>query len=135
MFRWIRIAAIGVVLAAFIAVGAAVALILVANARWVVVAIPPWLGWLVSAPAYEVWLPALIGGWVAAVIAVAGLLVWSLYYVYRRRQYESLIAKLERELTGLRNLPLTRPAPLEDLPEEGDGAVAAAPPARDGAEA
>ena len=37
--------------------------------------------------------------------------------MWRRRQYESLIARLERELARLRNLPFTEPAPLEDLPE------------------
>jgi hypothetical protein len=38
-------------------------------------------------------------------------------YVWRRRQYESLIGRLERELAKLRNLPFVEPAPLEDLPE------------------
>ncbi len=38
-------------------------------------------------------------------------------YVWRRRQYEALIGRLERELAKLRNLPFTEPAPLEDLPE------------------
>jgi hypothetical protein len=37
--------------------------------------------------------------------------------VWRRRQYEALIGRLERELAKLRNLPFTEPAPLEDLPE------------------
>jgi len=40
-----------------------------------------------------------------------------MFYVWRRRQYESLIGRLERELANLRNLPFTNPAPLEDLPE------------------
>ena len=44
-------------------------------------------------------------------------MLWSLFYVWRRRQYEALIGRLERELAKLRNLPFTEPAPLEDLPE------------------
>jgi hypothetical protein len=43
--------------------------------------------------------------------------LWSMFYVWRRRAYESLINRLERELAKLRNLPFTEPAPLEDLPE------------------
>ena len=66
---------------------------------------------------HEVWLPALIAGWLAAAILLATLVLWSMFYVWRRRQYESLIDRLERELAKLRNLPFTEPAPLEDLPE------------------
>jgi hypothetical protein len=40
-----------------------------------------------------------------------------MFYLWRRRQYESLVSRLERELAKLRNLPFTEPAPLEDLPE------------------
>jgi hypothetical protein len=72
----------------------------------------------------EVWLPGLIAGWLAVVFLVAVLLVWSLWYVWRRRQYESLIGRLERELARLRNLPFTEPAPLEDLPERPDQSAA-----------
>jgi len=50
--------------------------------------------------------------------------VWSMYYVWRRRQYEALIGRLERELARLRNLPMDEPAPLEDLPERPDPAAA-----------
>jgi hypothetical protein len=66
---------------------------------------------------HEVWLPGLIGGWLASVVLFAAIVLWSGYYVWRRRQYESLINKLERELAKLRNLPFVDPAPLEDLPE------------------
>jgi hypothetical protein len=114
MIRWIRIAAVGGVLLAFIGIGIVVGLILVANSRWVTVNVPAWLHWLLGPRALEIWLPALIGGWLGA------LLVWSMYYVWRRRQYESLIGRLEKENATLRNLPFTRPAPLEDLPEERD---------------
>jgi hypothetical protein len=47
----------------------------------------------------------------------AVLILGSMFYVWRRRQYESLVGRLERELAKLRNLPFTQPAPLEDLPE------------------
>ena len=120
MIRWIRIAAVGGVLLAFIGIGIVVGLILVANARWVTVIVPDWLRWLLGDKPLEIWLPALIGGWLMAVLALGALLVWSMYYVWRRRQYESLIGRLEKENATLRNLPFTRPAPLEDLPEERD---------------
>ncbi len=120
MIRWVRIAAIGGVVLGFIAIGIGVGLLLVANSNWVTVNIPEWLHWLLGEQPREVWLPALIGGWLAAFLVVAVQIVWSMFYVWRRRQYESLIGKLERELATLRNLPFTRPAPLEDLPEERD---------------
>ena len=62
-------------------------------------------------------MPALIAGWLATAVLLAALVLWSMFYVWRRRQYESLIDRLERELAKLRNLPFTEPAPLEDLPE------------------
>jgi len=57
-------------------------------------------------------------------VLLGALVLWSLFYVWRRRQYESLIGRLERELAKLRNLPFTEPAPLEDLPELPDAQVA-----------
>lgn len=120
MIRWLRIASVGTVVLTFIGVGIGVGLILVANSRWVTVNVPDWLTWLLGERPLEIWLPALIGGWLAAILASGALLVWSMWYVFRRRQYESLIARLEKELATLRNMPFTRPAPLEDLPEERD---------------
>jgi hypothetical protein len=55
---------------------------------------------------------------------IATLLLWSMYYLWRRRQYEALVGRLERELARLRNLPFVEPAPLEDLPEEPDAGAA-----------
>ncbi|HET6612567.1 MAG TPA: hypothetical protein VFG83_11275 [Kofleriaceae bacterium] len=118
MVRWLRIACLFVVVLALIGAGAAVGLFILANNDWVAIAIPPWFqGWLGQKP-LEAWLPALIGGWVVAVLAVLALWAWSLFYVWRRRQYERLVARLERELADLRNLPFLAPAPLEDLPDE-----------------
>jgi hypothetical protein len=75
-------------------------------------------------PEVELWIPALISGWLLSVFSVTALLIGSMFYVWRRRQYESLIGKLEHELTDLRNLPFTAPAPLEDLPEEPNAEAA-----------
>jgi hypothetical protein len=50
-------------------------------------------------------------------VLIAVVLLWSMFYVWRRRQYETLVTRLERELVRLRNLPFKEPAPLEDLPE------------------
>ena len=78
---------------------------------------PPWLESLFGNHPREVWLPALIAGWLASAVLLATIVLWSMFYVWRRRQYESLINRLEKELAKLRNLPFTDPAPLEDLPE------------------
>ena len=124
MIRWLRIAAKATVTLTFIALGVIVGLFLVANASWVAVDVPPWLEGFAAEPKLQVWLPALIAGWLVATMAVACLLLWSMYYLWRRRQYESLIGRHERELARLRNLPFTEPSPLEDLPEEPDAGAA-----------
>ena len=56
--------------------------------------------------------------------SLGALLVWSMYYLFRRRQYEALIGRLERELVRLRNLPFVEPSPLEDLRETPDAGAA-----------
>ena len=117
MLRWLRFAATATMVLSLIALGVIAGLFLVANASWVPVTIPPWLTGIFGAHPHELWLPALIGGWMLAALALAALLLGSLFYVWRRRQYEALVARLERELAKLRNLPFTEPAPLEDLPE------------------
>ncbi len=124
MIRWLRIVASATVVLTMIGVGVVVGLFLVANSGWVAVDVPPWLVDVFGDPRMEVWLPGLIAGWLAVVFLTAALLVWSLFYVWRRRQYESLIGRLERELARLRNLPFTEPAPLEDLPEQPDAGAA-----------
>lgn len=117
MIRWLRLAAIGTAILSMIGLGIVFGLFLVENSGWVPVKTPPWLTSLFGNKVHDIRLPALIAGWLASAIAVAALLLWSLYYVYRRRQYEALIKRLERELANLRNLPFKEPAPLEDLPE------------------
>ena len=116
MLRWLRLAATATVILTMIGLGVIAGLFLVANAGWIVVETPPWLSGLFGTK-HDVWLPALIAGWLASAVLVAALVLWSMFYVWRRRQYESLIGRLERELAKLRNLPFTEPAPLEDLPE------------------
>lgn len=120
MIRWIRTLALGALVLSLIGLGIFVGLFLVENAAWVPIETPPWLQGLFGEREIEVWLPALLGGWLLSLVTVLALFGWSLFYVWRRRQYESLVKKLERELTGLRNLPFKNPAPLEDLDEEPD---------------
>ena len=120
MIRWLRVIAIATIVVSMIGLGVMSGLFLVANSGWVAVNIPPWLTGLFGNRPHEVWLPALIAGWLAAAILLAALVLWSMFYVWRRRQYETLVGRLERELAKLRNLPFTEPAPLEDLPEAPD---------------
>ena len=116
MIRWLRLVAIATVILTMIGLGVIAGLFLVANEGWIPVSTPPWLTGLFGAK-HDVWFPALIAGWLTSAVLIAALALWSLFYVWRRRQYESLIGRLERELAKLRNLPFTEPAPLEDLPE------------------
>ena len=117
MIRWLRLIATATVILSMIGLGVVAGLFLVANSGWIPVNTPPWLTGLFGEHPHEVRLPALIAGWLTTAVLLGALVLWSLFYVWRRRQYESLIGRLERELAKLRNLPFTEPAPLEDLPE------------------
>jgi hypothetical protein len=117
VIRWLRLIATATIILSLIGLGVIAGLFLVANSGWIPVSIPPWLQGLFGERPHEVWLPALIGGWLATAVLIAALVLWSMFYVWRRRQYESLINRLEKELAKLRNLPFVEPAPLEDLPE------------------
>ena len=117
MIRWLRFIATATVILSLIGLGVFVGLFLIANSGWVPVRTPPWLEGLFGDRLHEVRLPALIAGWLATALLLATIVLWSMFYVWRRRQYESLIGKLEKELAKLRNLPFLEPAPLEDLPE------------------
>jgi hypothetical protein len=118
VIRWLRLVATGTVILAMIGLGVIAGLFLVENAGWIPVKVPGWLVDVFGKKAYDIWLPGLIAGWLIAAILIAALVLWSMFYVWRRRQYESLINRLERELAKLRNLPFVEPAPLEDLPEQ-----------------
>jgi hypothetical protein len=117
VIRWLRLVATATIILSMIGLGVMAGLFLVANSGWIPVKTPDWLTGLFGNKPHDVWLPALIAGWLAAAILIAALVLWSMFYVWRRRQYESLIGRLERELAKLRNLPFVEPAPLEDLPE------------------
>ena len=119
MIRWLRIAAKATATLAFIALGILVGLFLVANGSWVPVDVPPWLADLTPEPRVQVWLPALIAGWLVATLVLAALLLCSMYYVWRRRQYEALVGRRPFEKAGDSALPAARRA------------VAARGPARD----
>jgi len=124
VIRWLRLIATATIILSLIGLGVIAGLFLVANSGWVPVSIPPWLQGMFGDRPHEMWLPALIGGWLATAILLAAIVLWSMFYVWRRRQYESLINRLEKELAKLRNLPFTEPAPLEDLPETPSVAAA-----------
>ena len=117
MIRWLRLVATATVILSMIGLGVMAGLFLVANKGWIPITTPDWLTGLFGDKPRDIWLPGLIAGWLAAALLLAALVLWSLFYVWRRRAYESLINRLERELAKLRNLPFTEPAPLEDLPE------------------
>jgi hypothetical protein len=117
VIRWLRLTATAIVILSLIGLGVILGLFLIANSGWVPVRTPPWLEGLFGSRSHEIWLPALIAGWVASAFLLATIVLWSMFYVWRRRQYEALVAKLEKELARLRNLPFLEPAPLEDLPE------------------
>ena len=117
MLRSLRFVAAATMILSLIALGVIAGLLLVANAGWVPVMIPPWLTALFGDRPHEVWLPALIAGWLASALLLGALVLVTMFYVWRRRQYEALVNRLERELARLRNLPFDEPAPLEDLPE------------------
>lgn len=117
MIRSLRLIATATMVLSMIGLGVVAGLFLVANGGWVPVTIPPWLAALFGDRPHEVWLPALIAGWLAAAVLLVALVLSTMFSLWRRRQYESLVSRLERELAELRNLPFTEPAPLEDLPE------------------
>lgn len=117
MIRSLRLIATATMILSMIGLGVIAGLFLVANGGWVPVTIPPWLTALFGDRPHEVWLPALIAGWLAAAVLLGALVLSTMFALWRRRQYESLVHRLEHELAELRNLPFTEPAPLEDLPE------------------
>jgi hypothetical protein len=117
VFRSLRVIATATMVVSMIGLGVVAGLFLVANAGWVPVTIPPWLTPLFGDRPHEIWLPALIAGWLASAVLLGALVLSTMFAIWRRRQYESLVNRLERELAELRNLPFTEPAPLEDLPE------------------
>jgi len=117
VFRSLRSIATATLILSLIGIGVIAGLFLVANGGWVPVTTPPWLTGLLGDRPHEIWLPALIAGWLTTAVLLAALVLSTMFSLWRRRQYESLVNRLERELARLRNLPFLEPAPLEDLPE------------------
>lgn len=128
MIRWLRAALAVAAVLAVLAVGSAIGLLAVANSGYVAVQPHPWLrpvlDPLLGGRVFEVQVPVLLAGWLVAILSASALVLGTMRFAWRRRQHESLIARLERELVRLRNLPITTPAPLEDLPERPDAETA-----------
>lgn len=127
MSRGLKLVVAVVVLLVLLVAGGAVALFLVENADWVVIRVPVLRADISDPIASELWEMPL-----AALLAIsfgAGLLLASLLLVpgalrraFERGRQRRFIDELEGELADLRNLPVTAPAPLEDLePEEQTG--------------
>jgi hypothetical protein len=128
VIRWLRATIVIAVVLAILAVGSVIGLLAVANSGYVAIQPHDWLlpvfDPLLGPRVVEVQVPALLAGWLVAVLALSALVVGAMRFAWRWRQHESLIARLERELVRLRNLPITAPAPLEDLPELPDAETA-----------
>jgi hypothetical protein len=117
VIRWLRFLATATVVLSMIGLGVVAGLFLVANDNWFPMTTPPRLTAILGDRVHEIWMPALLGGWFASAVLLGALVLTTLFAIWRRRQYESLVDRLERELARLRNLPFEEPAPLEDLPE------------------
>ena len=124
VIRWLRFLATATVVLTMIGLGVVAGLFLVANDHWIPVTTPSRLTAILGDHVHEIWLPALIAGWFASAVLLCALVLTTLFAIWRRRQYESLVHRLERELARLRNLPFVEPAPLEDLPETPDAHAA-----------
>jgi hypothetical protein len=96
------------------------------NAHWVIVRIPT-LQWQWENPfpniEYEarLWLVMLTCVLVGFCLALPIFLFSSMRRGMERRRERRFIKGLEAELVDLRNLPVTNPAPLEDVPEDPIG--------------
>ncbi|MCB9556084.1 MAG: LapA family protein [Deltaproteobacteria bacterium] len=109
---------------AFLCLGGALASFAALNTHWVIVragvvtfdglepsmVVREW-----DAQLYGLLLGALIAGWCAATLAYLPLWLRRTMRANRDRRY---IDELEQELVELRNMPVTNPTPLEDLPDE-----------------
>ncbi|HEY3357189.1 MAG TPA: hypothetical protein VGQ83_28325 [Polyangia bacterium] len=139
MTRALRIALWAALAGALILCGVEVGVFMRMNDGWVTLRwpLPQATAGLVTHVDYEspVWVLAL--GWVIAATLIAAVVLWFPVYLTRRRHLTAEIKRLTRENADLRNLPITAPAPLEDLPAEAPAGTAlvrradaaAAPPA------
>jgi hypothetical protein len=122
--RSLRSVALFVVVLLLLAAGGVLTYFLIINGQWVVVRFPAVRGRLddpfgmveLETPLGVVMALAFVVGFALALLLMV-LPGWLRRGVERRRE-RRFIRGLEGELTDLRNLPLSQPAPLEDLPEE-----------------
>jgi hypothetical protein len=132
MSRALRTAAIFLGVTLLIALGALVGYFLFKNAQWVIIRFPTVAArWEDPFPLDEFEAPlslivalSFIAGFAAALLLLV-LPGWVRRGVERRRE-QRFIRGLEGELDDLRNLPVTEPAPLEDVAETP---IEGAPPA------
>ena len=112
-----------VVVLLLISVGAVLGLFMFKNAQWVVIHIPTVnLDWSDPLPVLEYETPLAMAMAMAfalgCVVATLVFLPSRLRRALERRRERRFITNLEGELSDLRNLPLTGPAPLEDMDDE-----------------
>lgn len=126
MSRTLKALLVFLVVLLLVALGGVVGYFLVKNSHWVVIRFPVLaLSWDDPFPVeeYDTPLPLVMAVSFAAGL-VLGLMVfvpsWLRRAVERRRE-RRFIRGLEGELSDLRNLPVTDPAPLEDIADEPDG--------------
>ena len=120
MNRSFRGALLFVVVLLLISVGAVLGFFMFKNAQWVVIHVPTVTFQLespFSVVEYETPLAAALAAALAlgCVITTLVFLPARLGRALERRRERRFISNLEGELTDLRNLPLTGPAPLEDM--------------------
>lgn len=131
-------ALIGLSLLLLVGLVAVVVVFMVNNAHWVIVRFPTLqldLEHPFPTVEYDVALPlvmlgsVIVGFLVATFLFLPGLL----RRLWERQREHRFIKGLEGELAGLRTLPATEPAPLEDIPEtpRPRAASGAAPPLPD----
>ncbi len=120
MNRTFRGALLSVVVLLLISVGVVLGFFMFKNAQWVVIHIPTvTMDWDAPFSVIEYETPLAMA--FAAAFAL-GCVVTALIFLparlrraLERRRERRFITNLEEELTDLRNLPLTGPAPLEDM--------------------
>jgi UPF0716 family protein affecting phage T7 exclusion len=123
MSRSLKLALWLVLILLLLLAGATLGYFLVQNASWVVVRFPTVQ--LSREDPFPVVEYESSLAWVMAAAMLAGFVLGVLLFmpswlrrVWERHRERRFITSLEGELTELRNLPVERPAPLEDLPDE-----------------